>query len=543
MAARRALSSYDILTEIFEYFSLARSAGIWDRLDSTFALVKCARVSKAFSDIALDILWRDLYGLLPLFQLFSSFVKDVGPDEPPDDWEEAEPMDEPEQYSDYLNGTITPEEWTVFEKYARRVRTLTYYGGSSVALDDVLHYHRAHFGDRPVLPRLHEFSWRPSYALDTNIRHLFSQSFRRVTIAFQDDSHGQGQDHDLQEVLDALSHQAPLLEEFRIRDFGRPFLLRPLLTRCGRLRKLAILGFAKILDRQFFVFLSALPYLEELWISCEHIHMKPVTLASLHALFKLKISGIIAQIVSVLEIISCPNIHTLDITNTQVDSSPHDLVQLMELVWSSSGTSLHSIFYSNAGSFIGDESLLDLVRPLLQTPRLQFVDLQFGLGPWGLPDTDVRDIASAWPELRSFRLSADKSSSRPELYPIGRMPSMGSLAIFAQLCPSLVKLALPFIVDSGYSNSDESHWTTSHSLQELDIDYICPPGIRNPSQTAQFLDSIFPNLDIPLSFQQTSLAYLLLEDFECIHPIIYRRHEGWGTVAQLMEELQTARTE
>ncbi|GBE81378.1 hypothetical protein SCP_0311060 [Sparassis crispa] len=415
MAARRALSSYDILTEIFEYFSLARSAGIWDRLDSTFALVKCARVSKAFSDIALDILWRDLYGLLPLFQLFSSFVKDVGPDEPPDDLEEAEPMDEPEQYSDYLNGTITPEEWTVFEKYARRV--------------------------------------------------------------------------------------------------------------------------------QFFVFLSALPYLEELWISCEHIHMKPVTLASLHALFKLKISGIIAQIVSVLEIISCPNIHTLDITNTQVDSSPHDLVQLMELVWSSSGTSLHSIFYSNAGSFIGDESLLDLVRPLLQTPRLQFVDLQFGLGPWGLPDTDVRDIASAWPELRSFCLSADKSSSRPELYPIGRMPSMGSLAIFAQLCPSLVKLALPFIVDSGYSNSDESHWTTSHSLQELDIDYICPPGIRNPSQTAQFLDSIFPNLDIPLSFQQTSLAYLLLEDFECIHPIIYRRHEGWGTVAQLMEELQTARTE
>ncbi|GBE81386.1 hypothetical protein SCP_0311150 [Sparassis crispa] len=536
MEANSALSSYDILPQIFCHLSPTK--GRSEFADSV-TLASCARVSKAFSDNALDVLWEDLDHLYPLLQLFSSFVP--GDDSPPDSLDDG---DEPERNSDSLVGDITPEEWARFRQYARRVRTLNYSGGSSQAVHDITSYHRTHFGDQALLPSLHEFYWQASYALDMNVQFLFSQSLRLVSIVFLNTCKLRDRDIKLQEIIDRLSQRAPLLQEFRIRDLARPIALTPLVTRCSHLRNLAVIGPPQMLHCQFLEAVSALESLEELWIRCDMMQRVSPTPVALSTLSYLRLEGKLGNIVAFLGALVAPNIRTLKLTNHEHTSSFNDHVQLMTMVHKVCSASLRRISYHSYYSqpaLDGSHTLLHLFRPLLQIHDLQDVALMFRDGTLGLSDRDVYDIASAWQELQCLTLRTSESRLGPHI-PVGSLlPTLGALACFARFCPQLVQLELPFIADLTPSSNDEIRGVVSHSLRKLDIFCICDPGIKDPSQVAQFIDSTFPNLDLPRSFQMIASSYRRVGEFESDARQSFTKHKDWDAVALLLQELQSAR--
>ena len=90
-----------------------------------------------------------------------------------------------------------------------------------------------------------------------------------------------------------------------------------------------------------------------------------------------------------------------------------------------------------------NSSLLDAIESLLALRTLIIVDIDFGALDVHLTDDFYSAIASAWPKLASLTfLCTPPDQARPELA-TGVTPR--TLAEFARRCPSLVKLAIPFI--------------------------------------------------------------------------------------------------
>ncbi|KAJ2988750.1 hypothetical protein NUW54_g9012 [Trametes sanguinea] len=86
----------------------------------TYSLERCAVVSRAFSEVALDLLWEDLRNLVDLVKMLPSFCR----------------IEPPSKYVDGASvvrtgGPIQDGEWSRFTFYANRIRTLQYYDGPS----------------------------------------------------------------------------------------------------------------------------------------------------------------------------------------------------------------------------------------------------------------------------------------------------------------------------------------------------------------------------------------------------------------------------
>lgn len=78
-ASARVLGCPELLSMILDSFTIPNlseeetSSSLVSRIANRSALAACARVSRTFSDNALDILWNTLDGLLPLLRLFRAF--------------------------------------------------------------------------------------------------------------------------------------------------------------------------------------------------------------------------------------------------------------------------------------------------------------------------------------------------------------------------------------------------------------------------------------------------------------------------------------
>ncbi|KAJ2985603.1 hypothetical protein NUW54_g10098 [Trametes sanguinea] len=86
----------------------------------TYSLERCAVVSRAFSEVALDLLWEELRNLVDLVKMLPSFCR----------------IEPPSKYVDGASvvrtgGPIQDGEWSRFTFYANRIRTLQYYDGPS----------------------------------------------------------------------------------------------------------------------------------------------------------------------------------------------------------------------------------------------------------------------------------------------------------------------------------------------------------------------------------------------------------------------------
>ncbi|KAG6852086.1 hypothetical protein H0H87_010985 [Tephrocybe sp. NHM501043] len=123
-------------------------------------------------------------------------------------------------------------------------------------------------------------------------------------------------------------------------------------------------------------------------------------------------------------------------------------------------------------------ALFHTFEPLLSIHGLESVNLDF---PWLLfSDEQFKQMASAWPELSTLRLSG--SAEAPNA-------SIASLQAFSMECPKLHGLSLPF--DARRLPPTDELPVSSSRLKSLDTQYS---PVDNALHTARHLDRIFPKL-------------------------------------------------
>ncbi|KAI9056493.1 hypothetical protein FKP32DRAFT_1470067 [Trametes sanguinea] len=119
---------------------------------NTHSLERCAVVSRAFSEVALDLLWEELPGLVELVKMLPSFCR----------------ITSSSKHGALVvrtGGPIQDGEWSRFTFYADRVRTLQYYDGPSPRKfeaplhPDVIAAIANHAAPHSPLPGLRSLRW------------------------------------------------------------------------------------------------------------------------------------------------------------------------------------------------------------------------------------------------------------------------------------------------------------------------------------------------------------------------------------------------
>ncbi|KAJ7118310.1 hypothetical protein C8R44DRAFT_190855, partial [Mycena epipterygia] len=133
----------------------------------------------------------------------------------------------------------------------------------------------------------------------------------------------------------------------------------------------------------------------------------------------------------------------------------------------------------------GDPSSSNLLRTLFCFGQLRDIDIHSDFG-FDLDDTDLSDMARAWPALESLDLQG-RSKSMPRA-------TLQSLRMIAQYCPRLHTLRIAFDAIIPPPTDETSEHVSQHSLTSLHVE---ESGI-NPRTLpiAHFLSRIFPNLNI-----------------------------------------------
>ncbi|KAH9936007.1 hypothetical protein B0H21DRAFT_63449 [Amylocystis lapponica] len=226
LASIKALYIEDILREIFEYLPRGFSRGRYD-------LARTARVCKKFSGPALDLLWRDLPDVGSLFGLFPSFTtatRLIG-------------RDEVDFYT--FNGPISQDDWSRFEYYAKRVRSLCVSFDNTDTDPSVFAQLAYHAHGRPLCPYLTSLDWIQGVVMEQSLFAFLTKSLRNLTIATMgiDESESVRSRNALTGILCMVRSGAPRLRELHLDcAYMSPSLL-PLVSHLDSLQTLAISSF------------------------------------------------------------------------------------------------------------------------------------------------------------------------------------------------------------------------------------------------------------------------------------------------------------
>ncbi|KAH7903311.1 hypothetical protein BJ138DRAFT_167946, partial [Hygrophoropsis aurantiaca] len=172
----RALLIEDIQLYIFNQ--------VEEQLRDSSALSALARTCQAFTQVALDVLWRNLDCFTRLIQCMPSDLWS-----PQAVTEEQNVSFKWEDVNLTLCRPISSSDWTIFYKYSRRVRSveLSYkMDGTPVTIDDSLMLALCTApAPTPLLPNLTSLEWLiKSYAYLVALRRLVSSPLMSLTLAF-----------------------------------------------------------------------------------------------------------------------------------------------------------------------------------------------------------------------------------------------------------------------------------------------------------------------------------------------------------------------
>ncbi|OBZ74172.1 hypothetical protein A0H81_06334 [Grifola frondosa] len=490
MRQHRALDNDDVLHLIFEQFSASPDHGRanWassEKANDFFmkesirmrALAGSARVCKSFHEPAVDVLWKHLSSLEDLMQLM--YV----------------PMP-PRQYDQFysrwiLKFDLSPDRAARFLHYSRRVRSIRYSLEPTQVLEppSVYDYLAAQNHGAPLLPLLEDCCWKQVVTVDSGLLTLVSPSLHRLNIRFTTARQGEiGGDASLQEGKDAvmsllhkLCAKAPFIRTLELSGDFESSWIEPI----TKLRQLQILDIAH--HSQDITSTSLLHSLAEL----EDLHE-----------FRLQISG--AQRLER----GGRRFHALRSLAVQADdlsdispfvaalSSPrYQETVVISLNSCDFSSILHYASWSSKvgarGDGIADQPLIDILEPLTHLHDLTTVHLSFAsdLLPFSMSDLEMRTMVEAWPKATELSLIYKAA---------GGFPSIHALSDIARLCPLLTTLILPGIDLSALSELT-TFPTSSHGLRYLGIgDNGWESPVADPARLAQFLDCLFPRLEVEL---------------------------------------------
>ncbi|KAI0672395.1 hypothetical protein C8Q78DRAFT_990844 [Trametes maxima] len=390
-------------------------------------LARCARVSSALSEPALDILWSRMTGLSPLCQLLPVLSNSA----------RESTLDD----GSIPCRSIKDEDWSRFMHYARRVRKLHYHcredpserlrQSTFAAL-----VRRAARVGAPLLPRLEELSWLQFSQDITHYLHFVSPSLRRITVYVQ-----------------VGVATVPDVEELCLEGIELPHSLESLQA-FKRLRNLH-LGSVTAPVAVILSYCSAMPNLSSLSADLTGSHPPSDLYAShigqargkdgpsLNALQILRVAGSPSSIEELFNGISSPTLHAASLAISTHEHDNDGGRRCVAHLSARFAASLHTVRVQYTR--MADRTPTD-ARPFAQYARPLF--LLRGLrectlaiedpAPVSMEDADVRAMAEAWPALVSLDVSAMQQSGTT-----GTLPCVTALEAFAQHCPDLVSLRVP----------------------------------------------------------------------------------------------------
>lgn len=493
-AVSRALETHDVLAHIMEHVA---ESGQPD----TDSLATLACVCSAFTNPALDVLWRDT-NFENLVNVLRSSVQQFGSGGPLQTdfpvyvcrsllWDRMAQL----MSRQLLKANIEPREWARFISYSKRVK---------YAYVDITRFHSSLFvhlsrqnDGKPLLPAVQELVWNQPGPLDTNILFFVSPTVRTLNMYNSTDvgwhngsEQCTGADSVFGVTLRELLSRVPYLEEADLSCVEHSSFLVPTISSCRALRtlKISIGWIDDDLDDDFMPTLYQLKSLVSLSLS--EFKMRRVQTSgrgALSLLERLHLRADILSITHLLPAISAPSLRSLRV-NGDAENNNSSFHQLQSLVAAMSGWSTlkdAEIVVTN-GNWRGvGISIAGFMGPLLKMPQLE--DVSFHLQPpYFLPmftTEDVRVMAEAWPKLRSLSIS---------LGVIGDRPALDSIIHFAQHCPQLKRLTLPPF-DCRTLNALDSYPILSHGLESL---LFCQGSLNilESLHVAVFISRIFPEL-------------------------------------------------
>ncbi|KAH9948645.1 hypothetical protein B0H21DRAFT_220625 [Amylocystis lapponica] len=484
---QRFLNNYDAIYEVFQHLSHSNALDS-DRLNRQ-VLARAARVCRAFSAPALDVLWREPENLLSLFRVLPSLERKDGT----------------RDSAYFLSSIPSLHNIMRFQDYARRVRTTSHFSDGR-SLDPSVFFTVAHAnGGDTLLPSLQTLTWRQSYPFDNTLMTLASPSLHclriHVTGLSITASREPQTEQNFKQFLHDVFSQAPYLQELWIHG-----VFSKSLTPVTELRHLQSLAVGGTIDLGVFRAISVMDNLIELNITVDFTDLdqrtpdeRPNGFSALQAL---NICGSSSHLERAVSIISSSHLHSVTIrTLWEEDRASH--VGFLPAICSKWSLSLSHIaltvlFDMPPLDHAPSQLTMDYLRPLLTSHRLCTLTFESNYA-LSIMDRDVLDMAYAWPTLEILTVRTFSTIGSNGHAPECAVPSFRSIIELARHCPNLHRLSLSATLDSQALLSSRSQPTTlvSHSMRSLNFEQIMlSVASSQVVQLADYLLSIFPNLDL-----------------------------------------------
>ncbi|EIW53991.1 uncharacterized protein TRAVEDRAFT_51725 [Trametes versicolor FP-101664 SS1] len=380
-----------------------------------------ARVCKAFSSSAIDVLWRNLDDFEDLLHVFPFYQ----------DWD------------DRTVSEIPPHMW---ERFQMMVWTLLEYRS----------------GGQPLLPRLQTLTLLnidPHFVQPLVL--LLTPSLRTLVLSFGD-SEASGWDEvapmatrssrSIPTIADLLLRitgdtRLSLLTNLRIDHGGLPEDFPPShfasLAQLSGLKTLDLLYSGVAIDTATLQLLSNIPSIRslDLEISLDEITFRGPLQPGGAELNKLHLCGSIGDLRRFFDAATLPNVVDLALSVTSLPNIGA-LKDAFDLICSKISRSVHELtVFVNPVIPSPAVSLLDILRPSLSFRDMNTLNVEFDEYFLLIDDQDALAFASAWPLLTSF--SYHSYADIPKNLPT--QTTVAGLLTFAQRCPELCGLDLPLL--------------------------------------------------------------------------------------------------
>ncbi|KAI0712815.1 hypothetical protein C8T65DRAFT_717938 [Cerioporus squamosus] len=432
--------------------------------DNRIMLLRCALACKQFRDPALDALWWRLDNLVPLLRLLPCFV-------PTKVQRKGAAQRSKDDTLYILKGEPSRDDWTRFQRYARRVRVLNYPQQAAVKPHIVAQLAKWNDG-APLLPGLKELTWRPGSPTDTAALLLGTRTLELLHLvldcielddelqwlpyyekmkALRDPTTRTSGDRSVERLLRTVAERTPRLRTLDLTTPVHPLCLTPIAA-FTRIEHLSLRDTA--LDVDLLRSLSTLGELESLAINFLPVYDRDATAkrAPIHGFRLLSSLTLVARandmtlffdLVDPLEHLTSLN---LEYPNDVPATSQTYREPLERMRNRGHAPQLASLSLEIMTRWRTRETMGDLVRPLLRWPTLQRVVVNAERSEYQVTEDDLERMACAWPGLNRLFLRWNARGSRAAG---GAVPPLRALAHFAAHCPSLSELVLSYIDTDG----------------------------------------------------------------------------------------------
>lgn len=478
----QALHNDLIVSTIFQQFYLPPHG--WARRTETDSadVARAARVSKAFSEHALDALWKKLFDWVPLMRLLDDSVRQIrSPNRIESTW--------------VICARIPPERWERFRLYARRIGFFSRSTGPFTTIHpSMFSLFQKLSGSQSLFPALTSVDWtQTDVKYGAEIMVFASEFLRKANFQYtlphnpglRENGPGE-QDYVIASVLNAFSSQVPLLRNFILSAAIHPDALD--FSGFRNLTELTLrLPFFTSSLINTCAYMEHLVYLDLVCTAVDTSSGWPEDLGSLdgfHSLHRLKLDFTTQQFATrLLNAISSSPLTSIAMGLVE-DATPlsFSLVQTLKSLFPTCLRQV-AIQFPHADQ-PSDFTISSYIHPLLLLKQLDKVSVT--VTAKSPTEDEIHDMIDAWPSLTE--LSLDYWD------PVSPL-SITALSFFALGCPSLRSLSLGDVSLRGQPLSGVKV-VTSHRLRHLSM-RLSDEHLTTADKVtlARFLDDLFPHLE------------------------------------------------